>query len=1271
MIYSCVRINFGGFFRTFIDLIHCILFEMYIEEIVLEGFKSYATRTIIKGWDPSFNAITGLNGSGKSNILDAICFVLGIDNLRQIRATSLQDLVYKRGQAGITKATVSIVFNNQDLGCSPIGFQDCKQIIVSRQIVLGGKNTFKINGVTVPQNRVEMFFQSVQLNVNNPHFLIMQGRITKVLNMKPPELVAMLEETAGTRMYEERKEKAQHTLEKKEGKVHEIHNLIQDAVVPKMSKLKEERKAYLEYQVLAKNISDMEHSLILMDYQELKNKYSNYMNAWQALSTRLEQHSGQAQYLAQEVDAVAQQLVSLDEKEKQLDLNVSGSENTPQAQYKAISQQLTTFQTRQKLLATQKSQFLDQKKQIEAFLNEDSPIGSGVYGHGNEGSNEYDTTKKILDEKKEHLSQLEGLYNSLTTGISSKQGEQTGYSKLIQTESGNCAQLQTELETTLLSRQQMQAELDQLSKNRTLFETKAKNLEETLAAEELKFSRTRDVLNDMKMHASAELGQGKSVNEVLNSQFQVLKQHQQEYQTIQDSLDQVYSQISFAPFEYTRPRSDFNDSAVKGFIAELVSIPKQYQPWTEALEICAGGRLYSVVVENDQVAADLLNNGGLKKRVTIIPLNQIQPWVPPSDKLNKIKKDFSENAHLALSLVVFEQDLLPAMQFVFGSSILCSDSATAQSIAYDKTKNLHLRCITKEGDIYDPVGTMTGGSSSTKQSTSMALLLGLTKANEHKAQLKVCQGKIDTIQSKISALKAMQQRLSDQEQLVKRHEHEYNLCKSKMEADASFQSWGKMLSLAQELQALNKDKLPALKSKLEASQATLKKYQEEAQLAQSNPNRQAEQLSTQISQLKKECTKHSQRLQALLEAKMQFEAQKADLEEERKRRQADLDQLLKSFAEVQEEHDSCEQQITMLQAKHTILARQVEQEDTQRKALKTERIRLERSHKQAQEALSHHNASEKKISTEKERLERSKEESEKSIHQLLQKNPWIKNELSTPLTDSSGEPLSRDKILHQISKAKQSVREMNHSVNTDVMEMLDSLEKRESELKNHINMVQEDKEKIERTISKLNEHKREALSKTWVKVNQDFGEIFSLLLPGSFARFVPITDAADRDHSELGEEKLFAPISSPSNYNITGAEIQVRLGQVWKKSLTELSGGQRSLAALSFILALLQFKPAPMYILDEIDAALDLSHTQNIGKLLKHKFTSSQFIVVSLKDGLFNNANVLFRTRFIDGVSTIERITSTEEKNSTSQSTRTRKSVESNMGATRSSALVS
>jgi structural maintenance of chromosome 2 len=107
---------------------------MFIKEITVEGFKSYAQTTTLGPFDPHFNAITGLNGSGKSNVLDSICFVLGISNLSQVRASNLQELIYKSGNAGITKATVSITFDNLDKKLAPPGYDEYEEIVVTRQV---------------------------------------------------------------------------------------------------------------------------------------------------------------------------------------------------------------------------------------------------------------------------------------------------------------------------------------------------------------------------------------------------------------------------------------------------------------------------------------------------------------------------------------------------------------------------------------------------------------------------------------------------------------------------------------------------------------------------------------------------------------------------------------------------------------------------------------------------------------------------------------------------------------------------------------------------------------------------------------------------------------------------------------------------------------------------------------------------------------------------------------------------------------------------------
>merc|ERR1712228_912941 len=148
-------------------------------------------------------------------------------------------------------------FDNRNKKQSPLGHGHYDEVTITRQVVIGGKNKYLINGTNIQNNRVQDFFRSVQLNVNNPHFLIMQGRITKVLNMKPPEILSMIEEAAGTRMYEAKKQQAEKTIEKKDQKLNEINNILVEEINPTLTKLKEERSAYLEYQKIQRELEHL------------------------------------------------------------------------------------------------------------------------------------------------------------------------------------------------------------------------------------------------------------------------------------------------------------------------------------------------------------------------------------------------------------------------------------------------------------------------------------------------------------------------------------------------------------------------------------------------------------------------------------------------------------------------------------------------------------------------------------------------------------------------------------------------------------------------------------------------------------------------------------------------------------------------------------------------------------------------------------------------------------------------------------------------------
>jgi structural maintenance of chromosome 2 len=309
---------------------------MLLKEIVIDGFKSYAKKTTIDGFDEHFNAITGLNGSGKSNILDAICFVLGITNLSQVRAGNLSELVYKQGQAGVTKATVTLVFDNSESSSSPAGYEQCTTITITRQVLLGGKSKYLINGRVSPAKKVQDLFHSVQLNVNNPHFLIMQGRITKVLNMKPHEILGMVEEAAGTRMYETKRLSALSTIDKKQLKLDQIESVLSEEILPTLEKLRDEKHNYLKWSKNGADMQRMERFVIAYQYERAKKAMDSNGNVAE-LETALEQTNASVSNLRAEFDLIDQQL---EQRAELMDSDVSKQLKDAKKQEETQSKQL-------------------------------------------------------------------------------------------------------------------------------------------------------------------------------------------------------------------------------------------------------------------------------------------------------------------------------------------------------------------------------------------------------------------------------------------------------------------------------------------------------------------------------------------------------------------------------------------------------------------------------------------------------------------------------------------------------------------------------------------------------------------------------------------------------------------------------------------------------------------------------------------------------------------------------------------------------------------
>ena len=338
---------------------------------------------------------------------------------------------------------------------------------------------------------------------------------------------------------------------------------------------------------------------------------------------------------------------------------------------------------------------------------------------------------------------------------------------------------------------------------------------------------------------------------------------------------------------------------------------------------------------------------------------------------------------------------------------------------------------------------------------------------------------------------------------------------------------------------------------------------------------------------------------------------RADGEAQVQKFEEKIENLKKKVVDTNSSDDDLKQEIEELRAR---IKREKDAIAAQNKEIRSKNTRKEKCLK----ANNDLNLEIKKQEQEITKVKADNTEGYNNIKVLEERYPWIPEDKdhfgarNTRYDYTKEDPKQAGKKLHNMQENKEK---LSRNINQEAMVLLEKEEEHYKKIMDRRTKIENDRKKIIDSIKNMDSKKVEDLKKAWDEVNSNFGSIFSTLLPGTQAKLVP------------PEGSTF----------LKGLEVKIGFNGIWKESLTELSGGQRSLVALSLILAMLKYKPAPLYILDEVDAALDLSHTQNIGGMLKAHFKNSQFVIVSLKDGMFNNANVLFRTKFVDGVSGIIR----------------------------------
>jgi structural maintenance of chromosome 2 len=1176
----------------------------------------------------------------------------------------------------VTKASVTIVFNNDERSSSPVGYEQCDKITVTRQVVIGGRNKYLINGHNAQLQRVQNLFHSVQLNVNNPHFLIMQGRITKVLNMKPQEILGMIEEAAGTRMFESKKLAAIKLIDKKEGKVDEIKKVLAEEITPTLEWLRKERHQYLQWKNNQGEIEWNERIMLALQFHRAEQALASYQTNVEKLLQQLEKSIADSSALdakladhereladAQRATVAADReaaalLAAQAADEAALDVAADGDEagddpaddpiedadEAPSSKRKGgdkkrgaagasaqqkkkrgdaaasaqaapadalealeqrVSQLAQQLAKHEATVAHRRETLANESKArdgVEKALRSGVSQGESLQAACAKADEELGAATTAHDDAANALSTLQRRYQAVSAGIAAdadaQEAEKGSLAQQLRDAERVVAETKTALKQAGVTVKHLSGEL----KKRQASETRETGALDGLKREHAKLQAVAD-----KHRADLQkLGFDEAREKQLTSRKSALLN---EIQALSEQSERLAGALSHSQFTYQSPSAKFDRSKVKGLVADLVRVPDT--KYAGALEVVAGAKLYNVVVEDENTGQQLLEKGGLKKRVTIIPLNKISARPVEGGKVQRAEQLVGkENVGTALSFVGYAPEVSAAMEYVFGSTLVCSDAGAAKTVAFDDA--VKTKCVTLDGDSYDPAGTLTGGS----RRNGGQLLSQLQALNECRDKLHALQAELAAVDGELAQLHKGAAAYRAAKQAFELAEHEASLVAARIGQNANHQAVEALRQMEAELEAA-KASLETLATRERDALALCKQLEAQASAASASRAEQLASLDAELNAAKKAVNdakkKLAQRQSAAEQARLEREA--ATVEARSLREQAAA--AVTSIAEAEEA-------LALAVAAHEAVTARAE---ATRGALEGERARRRAANKQLAQfeaARAKTLAERDQVALERKQLEHDRQrtakargELEAQIEAMLREHQWIAAEkqfFGKKNTDFDFAAERMTKIEQRLASLRELQEGLSRSINKKVMAMFEKAESEYQSLTEKKRIIEKDKEKIEAVIGELDAKKAEALRIVWNKVNKDFGSIFAALLPGASAKLEPPAGASFTE----------------------GLEIKVAFNDVWK-NLAELSGGQRSLLALSLILALLLFKPAPMYILDEIDSALDLSHTQNIGTMLKNHFTHSQFIIVSLKEGMFQNANVLFRTKFVDGVSVVQR----------------------------------
>ena len=1174
---------------------------MYLKSIEVHGFKSFANK-IVFDFHKGITGIVGPNGSGKSNVADAVRWVLGEQSVKQLRGSSMQDVIFAgtENRKPLSYAYVAITLDNSDHQLAI----DYEEVTVARRLYRSGESEYLINGSPCRLKEVSELFYDTGIGKEG-YSIIGQGQIDRILSGKPEERRELFDEAAGIVKFKKRKATAQKKLENERDNLVRVNDILAELErqVGPLERQSEKAKTYLKKK---SELKEYDVNMFLLESEQIRSQQKDVEDKFQIADAQLKESNADYEKIRTEYEQLGQSMAQMDEKINSIRENISNTsvmKEKLESQIQILTEQIHTAEMTDEHLQS-RLDAIDQEKaqrseQSATYIAEKEKLDEQLLEVQNRQNEAQEKLTAVQQEIARCNQGIENGQKELYELLNNKAGIQSKQQRFdTMLEQINIRK--AELGKRLLDRKTQEADLN------TVLSDYQKELEEVsleiidLKKKEEELTGKEKEWRDKLRENGRKLEENQTAFHKQQSRLESLKNIAERYDGYGNSIRKVMEQKASNP-------------GLLGVVSDLIQVEKKYET---AIETALGGNIQNIVTEDESTAKkmiDFLKQNRLG-RATFLPLTSVSAKGNPK---NETLLDEEGVLGIANRLVKCDKKYDEVAAYLLGR-VLVVDTID-HAIALAKKNHYSLHIVTLEGEYLSPGGSMTGGAF--KNSSNLLA---------RKREIEELEKKVDSIRKELSELKnrredirtAIELNADELDQVKEELQQKYLVQNTaKMNADRAKQQrneseavftglMGEKQQIEQQIEEIDNNKKQIL-DEIEYSKKREQEINEEANAFQKILEEQAKlenEASQKLSNIQLETANIKQKVEFAqvnidrINGEVEkFDAERADLlenaaqsKEDAKKKQQDIEEIKKTIAASGESHGKLEEELRESVAKKEQMSADY------------------RGFFQKQEEISKRcNDLDKEIFRLNNQREKLKEAGEYQTNYLWEEyelTPHAALELQNDIYDDL------TALKKMVAEVKDEIRKLG-DVNVNAIEEYKEVSERYQFLKGQHDDLVEAEQTLVGIIEDLDSGMRKQFSEKFAEIQKEFDASFKHLFGGGHGTLELVED---EDILECGIRIIAQP---------PGKKLQ---------NMMQLSGGEKALTAIALLFAIQALKPSPFCLLDEIEAALDDSNVTRFASYLNKLTKNTQFIVITHRRGTMAAADRLYGITMQEkGVSTL------------------------------------